>query len=319
LLNFRNNNANPEANANTVLQDNRPQILKDLDDFNTADTANKGILGGILEEQYGERAEQEGGQQEQESTPAAPRERNTQRETSPESMEKFYAPLNSSMQEMRATYERQNSELRQEINAMRREAAMREQSSRQQQQQAQIDPNEPVNYGHLQGVEQKQQSLEQNLWAHGMRSEFQRAQIALLMFKSANPDYNVGMTELTDSFNKFSQGDPNRVTNVNWEGVFAANHQQASGKTLREENERLKRENEDLKKGKGGSASVPANTQRKNVSEAHTLSPAVRSSGRAIQTVGDASGDDVINLPSFRKGKGFKNYGRELQRGGFLK
>lgn len=302
------------SNANDALQDNRPEVLKQFDDFNTADTAQHGIMGGILEEQLRESADREAFDRyrsgEREKPATQPREGG---ESKQRDFNDYYAPLNSSIQSMQDQHKRETAALRDQISRM--EQMVRNGYQQQQQpQQEQYDPNEYVNFGHLKTTEKRLAQAEQYIWQQAMRNEFNRANIEYMQFKQANPSFSTSQEELVDAFNKYANGDPNRVANINWQGVFSQSHLQREAPTLREENEKLKKEIESLKRGGSG----PSRTTRNNATpETQPVSPALRSSGRTVATA-PGQENNVVNFKTFRQVGNFKGYANDLKRSGFL-
>lgn len=299
----------------------RPAILDALDDFNTADTANDGIMLGILNEQNElmerqerfERSEQEGSEKEpRERQVREPREREEKQEFDPKS---FYDPLNTSIQAIREQNEMSAQEMRAEMAAMRQELARREQVS----QQPQYDPAEYATYGQVEPLYRETQQLKGYITNQAWQNQYQRAQLELLTFKMQHPDLDVSPQELDSTFRKFVGNDVNKAIGINWTAVFADRHNKIQAPKMQSEMERLKKENEDLKKRIDRPQSARPQQQSAST-QTHQVSPSLRPSGRtAVASHLNESAQDVIDLPSFAKGKSFKNYGKDLMRHGFIK
>lgn len=302
--------------ADNLYANNRPEILKQLDDFNTADMS-EGILQGILNEQFSEQAEQE---QRISRTEDRQEERIREPKTAaPEEKEPLdlYAPLNTSIQQLASQQQQSYSELQQELAAMRQvqqEERRQYQQTQQQFQQQNYDQEAPVSYGQYARLEQAHNEVRGYLGQQHAQSQYQRAQNEYLMYKINNPDYALTPAEFNQAYRKFVGNEPAKAASVDWAGVHAKSHMDQRQPQLMSENDRLRKENEDLKKrlDSGSRRQAPAQ-------DARAVSPAIKPAGRAVSSpLNSSDGADVVNLSSFGRGKSFKNYGRELVRGGFL-
>lgn len=307
--------------ADNLYANNRPEILKQLDDFNTADMSG-GILQGILEEQLEEQGEREDRfDRSTERQDDGGRERlSPDRTEAPEPVD-HYAPLNTSIQQLASQQERSYSQMQDELAAMRQQQAderrQYQQQNQYQQQQQNVDYEAPVTYAQHARLEQAHNEVRGYLGQQHAASQYQRAQNEYLMYKLNNPDYSLTPAEFNTAYKRFVGNDPGKAATVDWAGVHSKTHMDQRQPRMQADIERLTKENEDLKKrldgGGSGGARKPAGRQ-----DARPVSPALRPAGRAVSSPLSADGDSVVNLPSFAKGRSFKTYGRELQRGGYL-
>jgi hypothetical protein len=276
--------------ADDSYEDSRPAILKELDSFNPA--PGFGMLG-ILDEQLGET---------QTETPE-PESEDTKPEVKEPDYERAYAPLNSSIQELGYRMDSRIADI---------ERRFEQQQVTQQPLRtvSEYDPEQPVTMGQFMEM---QRSIEN----HGrvandaqIRAEYLRAHLEYERFKSRNPDFGVTPQDLDVSFNRFLANDVNKARNTNWTGHFEQIYQQTAQPKMKARIAELEKELADAKK---------KTTGRSESRSQERISPATATArsaptGTVSSPTQSGSNIDVINLPSFRKGKSFKSFANDLKR-----
>lgn len=307
------------ADPQHLYENSRPEILKQLDDFNTADMSD-GIMLGILREQESEgddqparRGSDDGGGEER-----APRQQRQAPEPKAEfDPEKYFAPLNTSIQEFGQQNNERVAELQRQIQEQNQHLAQLRQSAHQQSQQQQnqnVDYDAPVTYRQLEEIHRAHNEtrnyVQQNSTRQALTIEYQRGLLELQSFKQSNPGSTLSSEEYARDFNKYAGGDPNKVAGINWGGIFQHINYLRTQPAMQAELTQLRKENEELKKGAG---------KRSTAAPARPVSPAVQQGGRnTIQSHMNERDENVVNLASFRKNGNFRGFGKDLLRGNFL-
>lgn len=278
--------------------ENRSAILKELDSFN--DAPGFGMMG-ILEQQLGEQ------EAPAEEKPATTEEK---KEDKPAEVD-HYAPLNTSIQEL-------SSKVDNRLSQVERQLTQRPQVQQQPPAPLNYDPEEPVFRGHY---EQRQQSFEEQVRATALDNVYTRAFAELAEFNRRNPDSKITISEVRSNIDKaIAEGnnDPKGWRAVDWTSLYQAGHNQRVGPERDKEIDRLRKENEDLKKQVSSKSSTGQQQRRQE-----QLSPAVARTATSTRSIESPTNvrdnDDVTHLPSFKKGKSFKSYAKEIQRSQGLK
>jgi hypothetical protein len=189
--------------------------------------------------------------------------------------------------------------------AQSREAAL----SHQQMQQLQYDPDQPVTMAQLMALQSEIQGAGRQAQEAQLRAEHLRAHLELQRFKGRNPDFAVSDQDLDNVFSRVIGNDINKARMANWTGHFAQLHEQTAGPRMKSRIAELEKEVEELKKK---STKAPAPEAR--ISPATSSSPTATSRA-TIQSPAQNRGElDVVNLASFKKGKGFKAYANDIKR-----
>jgi hypothetical protein len=281
-----------------VDDDNRPEFLKQLDSFNTAEEFG---MPGILKEQI-----------ESEREPAQEREA---KEAKPVEIdyEKGYAPLNSSIQELGYRLDNRVADIERNLDQKIQNLA-----PRQEQQSAQVpsylqgmDPDMPVSAAQLHAMYQEYQAGLNNLSkSHTeaqLRTEHMRAHVEYERFAAQNPDFKkmVSPQEIDQNFQRFVGNDLNRAKSINWTGNFAQLYNQQTQPRQAARIAELEKEIESLKKR-------PATQERISPATSSSAAPTSRSS--AISSVTNPDSADITHLPSFAKGKSFKSFAADIKK-----
>ena len=288
-----------------VLEDNRPEILKDLDSFNTA--PEFGMLG-VLQEQEAKFREQQKETSEPEPKPE-PKE-----EPDDDSYTKVYAPLNTSIQELNYQQSNRLENLERSLNDVRNLVGAR-MAPQQPSLPPNYDPDMPVTMAQFMEIDRRQREAEQrSLNAYNQtatENAYLRAHLSLSQYKAEHPDFPMTVNELDRAFHSTAARNPAEVRNANWTSMFDTLYNQtvlpkraAELDTLKKQNEDLQRQLKEAKEGQ--------RTQR----QPEAMSPATRTISRnVIQSPTNTPGDlDVVNLRSFKKGASFKSYAGDLKR-----
>jgi hypothetical protein len=273
--------------------DHRPAILAELDSFNDAPAFG---MMGILEQQLGD--EQAQGKPDE-------KEEGQKTETKPVDPEQYYAPLNSSIQELGSRVDNRLNDMERSINETK-QAATRQSAPAPA---IDYDPDEPVSRG---SYETRMQQLAQFAYEGQLNTEYTKAQLHLAHFKMANPDFKITPAELEQTWNRGVGQDLQKARNINWNALFeqSYNAQQAPNR------DRDAKELAQLRKEKAEWQAAQTKPASRNQRIEQPVSPAVGTrSARSIESVTNhTSDDDIVNLPSFKKGKSFKSYAKEVMR-----
>ena len=297
------------SDQDNLARDHRPAILQELDDYNTADMSD-GIMLGILNEQQGQEKDFKQWQQEREGSPKEEGEPRAKQEPQEKPPEDYYAPLNSSIQDLRRSQEQTITDLRNEISQLRGDQQERARAASR----PHVDPETPLTYGHVEPLARAMEDWQKAAYQSSMRSEYQRAQLEYLHFKTANPDFSVSPQELDEAFRRYCGNDLNLAQKTPWTAHFGTMYQNQTGPAMAKERDALRQERDALKQKLERYEKSP-----RNESQAQPLSSSLRPGGRAIQSPIDQTVDDVVQLGSFKKGKSFKSFGQELLRKGYVK
>jgi hypothetical protein len=288
----------PDA-KDLLAQDNRPAILKELDNFNTAPSFG---MEGILAEQLGQRAETSEPISEPEKEE---REEAEEREAKEPDYERAYAPLNSSIQELGYRMDSRIADLERTVHDQRVQP-----QAQQAPQPIPYDPDAPVTMAHLVSIQQELQKTAGLTNEAQMRAEYLRAHLEYERFKSRNPDFALTPQEVDTAFTRFMANDLGRAKNTNWTGHFAQLYEQTQRPRAQARMKELEAKVEELTK----KLSRKENAQPKlSPATATQPSPATRTVIESPAT-NALTDNDIINLPSFRKGKSFKSFGNDLKR-----
>jgi hypothetical protein len=272
-----------------ALQDNRPQILKDLDDFNTA--PEFGMMG-ILQEQLNEQAP-EPAEPPKEDKPAEP--------AKPEyDYEKAYAPLNSTIQELGYRMDARIGDIERNLAQQRQQVPQPE---------PQYDPEQPVTMAQLVALQQEVRNTGRQSEDAQLRSEYLRAHLEYERFKHRNPDFTVTPQEIDAAFSRHM--DLNRARNTNWTGHFAQIYEQTTQPRMKNRIAELEKQVEELSK-KATRAEAPPKPISPATATQRSASGAT--SSRIIESPASGSQLDIVNLPSFKKGKSFKTFANDIKR-----
>jgi hypothetical protein len=280
--------------------DNRPEFLKQLDTFNTAEEFG---MPGILKEQIEQKAADREPSREREAKPAAEREIDHE----------AYAPLNSSIQEMAHRFDNRFADMERMVDQkMQNLSPRREQETERVPSYLQgLDPDMPVSVAQMQAMYQEYRSNNDGLTRQSneaqLRTEHMRAHLEYERFKSQNPDFAKMVTpqEIDQNFQRFIGNDVNRAKSINWTGNFATLYNEQAQPRYQSRIAELEKEVADLKKR-------PTNQER--ISPATSSTPAPTSRSSAIESVTNSDSFDVTHLPSFQKGKSFKSFANDLKR-----
>lgn len=276
-----------------LAEDHRSDILKELDTFNTA--PEFGMMG-ILQEQM----------QEKEDAPVKEEEKEEPKpEIKEPDYEKAYAPLNTSIQELGYRMDTRVADLERKLSEAQQVSQQQYQPPTQQ-----YDPEAPVTMAQLVALQNDIQQNGRQAQEAQMRAEYLRAHLEYERFKTRNPDFNVTPQDLDVSFQRFMSNDLNKARNTNWTGHFAQIYEQTAQPRMKGRIAELEKQVEELTKKASRSTSEPS----------QSISPATGSArpatARAVVSAPtqNTSEIDIVNLPSFRKGKSFKSFANDIKR-----
>ena len=270
----------------------RPDFLRQLDDLN--DAPGFGMPGIIAQQEA-----QEAARANQNTQSAAPTIKDP---------EDHYAPLNTSIQELGRSVASGFSRFDQELANLRQQYAQPVQQG-QQQQQPQYDPDGLVVYKQIQGFESEIGNLKKENQQLGLTAIKALARAEYADYGSEHPEFKKGLSkaDLDKAVTAIYNHDPRAAIQIDWKQHFDNTFQPA----VRSETERLRLENEQLKKQLNGGRSQPP---------AQPLSPALSNPSRgsggvpeAQDTARPAANGDGSNLRSFHKKGNFRQFGRDFR------
>lgn len=283
-----------------TLEDTRPEILKELDTFNTAPEFG---MHGILQEQFQERQEIP----EPEPTPEPEPEENKESD-----YRKAYAPLNTSIQELSYqqgsrldNVERSLGEIRGLLGTRAAETA--------QPLPPNYDPDMPVTMAQFVELDRRQKQIEQaaqnNYGQIALENAYLRAHLSLAQYKTLHPDFPMSQQELDRAFHNTASRNPVEVRNANWTSMFDTLYNQTVLPKRNAELEELKKKNETLER-----QLKEAKEGRKD--QSRSVSPSTRTTSRSVVASPTQGPSDleILNLRSFKKGASMKTFGNDLKR-----
>jgi hypothetical protein len=279
------------------LEDNRPEILKELDSFNTA--KEFGLMGILAE---------------QEQAKELPEEQPAKEEKKPEpeiDYTKAYAPLNTSIQELGYQSNNRLDALERSLHELKN-GLTSAQAQRQEtfQPPPNYDPEAPVTMREYMEQQTKLRQIEQAFTQRSEQFALDQARLnahlTLAEYKRLRPDFNITQQELDRAFYNAASRNKQDVLNVNWAAQFDQYYNQtvlpkkvADFESAQKKIQALEDEIKTLKK-KTPEAAAP-------------LSPATRTTSRAIQSPAQAGDLDVNNLRSFRRQGHWKEFSRDIK------
>ena len=193
------------SQSEDILQSSyRPEILKEMDEFNTA--PEFGMLGILQEEEALirkaeriEREEKEG--RDTEDRPASQRQADERDKNAQEDNYKYYAPLNESIQDQRRHTDERLNEFGNRFDRLER-AIAESRPQPQYQPPPGYDPEAPIMMSHLEPMERTLRGAHQLTVETALENQRLKAHLMLRDFKTQNPDFALSPQELDQAFNR---------------------------------------------------------------------------------------------------------------------